>query len=116
MSRSLTPRSARQTVASLRAQLSQAEDALPALERTFQEAALAELSGDDLGAEETTRAAREALQQHKADIAKLQAALPAAERQQAAALAAAQAKLRAQHVTRLGRELKELEKESLRFS
>src|SRR5262249_56793063 len=95
------------------ARLAQAEDGFPALERRFQEAALADLSGDDAGAAE---AAREAVQEAQTQIAKLPAAIPAAERQEAQAIAAAQAQIRAQHVTKLTKELKELEMQAIRYS
>jgi len=73
----LTPRAAGQTIADLRVRLAQAEASLPALENAFQEAALADLSGDDAGAAE---AARAAVQEAQAQLAKLRAAIPAAER------------------------------------
>ena len=109
----LTPRAAGQTIADLRVRLAQAEASLPALENAFQEAALADLSGDDAGAAE---AAREAVQEAQAQIAKLRAAIPAAERQEAQAIAVAQAQIRAQHVTKLTKELKELEMQAIRYS
>src|SRR5215471_2068825 len=100
----MTPRAASQTIVDLRSKLAAAEASLPAFENAFQEAALADLSGDDAGAAE---AARAAVQEAQAQIAKLRAAIPAAERQEAQAIAAAQAKIRAQHVTKLTKELKE---------
>jgi hypothetical protein len=109
----MTPRAASQTIVDLRSKLAAAEASLPALENAFQEAALADLSGDDAGAAE---AAREAVQEAQTQIAKLQAAIPAAERQEAQVLAAAQAEIRAQHVTKLTKELKELETQAIRYS
>ena len=109
----MTPRAASQTIVDLRSKLAEAESSLPALEKAFQEAALAELTGDHPGAAET---AREAVQEAQAQIAKLRAAIPAAERQEAQALAAAQARIRAQHVTKLTKELKELETQAIRYS
>src|SRR5262245_60936421 len=102
----MTPRAASQTIVDLRSKLAEAEASLPALEKGFQEAALADLSGDDAGAAE---AALAAVQEAQAQIAKLRAAIPAAERQEAQAIAAAQAKIRAQHLTKLTKDLKELE-------
>jgi len=112
----MTPRAASQTIVDLRSKLAAAEASLPALEKAFQEAALAELSGDDPGAAEATRAARTAIQEAQTQIAKLQAAIPAAERQEGQAIAAAQAQIRAQHVTKLTKELKELEMQAIRYS
>ena len=109
----MTPRAASQTIVDLRSKLAEAEASLPALEKAFQEAALADLSGDDAGAAE---AAREAVQEAQTQIAKLRAAIPAAERQEAQAIAAAQAKIRAQHVTKLTKDLKELETQAIRYS
>src|SRR5215813_12098795 len=102
----MTPRAASQTTADLRSKLAEAEASLPALENAFQEAALADLSGDDAGAAE---AAREAVQEAQTQIAKLRAAIPAAERQEAQAIAAARARIRAEHIQKLSKVLKELE-------
>ena len=100
----------------LRARLAEAEAQLPALEHAFQEAALAELIGDDPAAADVTQAAKQALQRHRGVIEKLKAALPASERAEAAALEDARASIKAAHVTKLSKELRELEREGLKFS